>query len=92
MKATILLISAFLGLFILSSCSNNEDDDNTLVPYSRENRNWGYFKGTINGKEISLENERNYDLPVWSPNKQIIRYFIPVKKRTNRTLLKKRKR
>lgn len=75
MKLNIYLIGAFFGMFILSSCSN--DDDEIPVPYSKDNSNWGYFKGTINGKEISLKNERSYDLPVWTLTKHIISYYPP---------------
>ena len=51
MKLNIYLIGAFFGMFILASCDN--DDDETPVPKD-DSWYWGYFKGEINGKEISL--------------------------------------
>lgn len=63
MKATVFLIGAFLGIIILSSCSN--DDDETSAP--KDNSwYWGYFNGTINGKEIAVENVGHGEWPVRS--------------------------
>ena len=63
MKLNIYLIGAFFGMFILASCDN--DDDETPVPKD-DSWYWGYFKGEINGKEISLENEAHTDWSVHS--------------------------
>lgn len=63
MKANIFSTCAFLGMLILSSCSN--DDDETSTP---KDDSWysGYFKGTINGKEIALENAEHGEWPIRS--------------------------
>lgn len=61
MKATVFLIGAFLGMFMISSCNN--DDDENLVPKD-DSWYWGYFKGTINGKEFAVENEGHGEWPV----------------------------
>lgn len=63
MKLNIYLIGAFFGMLILASCGN--DDDETPVPKD-DSWYWGYFKGEINGKEISLENEAHTDWSVHS--------------------------
>lgn len=53
MKTTTFLIGAFLGMSILSSCSNDDE-----IPVPKDNSwYWGYFKGTLNGKQIIVENE-----------------------------------
>lgn len=73
MKATTFLIGAFLGMSILSSCSN---DDETPVPKDDLPSYWGYFKGTINGKEVSVKNESNGNWAIQS-SKHIINYNPP---------------
>lgn len=47
-----LLMSAFLGVNLMSSCSDEEKAEDPKS-YS----GWGYFEGTINGQEVSIENE-----------------------------------
>lgn len=71
MKANIFFIGAFLGMFMIASCSN--DDDENLVPKD-DSRFWGYFKGTINGKEITLKNEGQEERPVQSSMMHILNY------------------
>lgn len=61
MRLNIYLIGAFFEMFILSSCGN--DDDETPTPKD-DSWYWGYFKGTINGKEIAVENVGHGDWPV----------------------------
>lgn len=54
MKINAFLIGAFFGMFILSSCNDDE------TPVVRDDSLfWGYFKAEINEDKISLEN--NYD-------------------------------
>ena len=55
------IIGAFFEMIILSSCGN--DDDETPTPKD-DSWYWGYFKGTINGKEIAVENVGHGDWPV----------------------------
>lgn len=69
MKVSVLLIATFLGMFILSSC--NEDETPALKDDSWY---WGYFKGAINGKAIALENVGHGDWPVQSI-KHNVRYL-----------------
>lgn len=68
MKLNIYLIGAFFGMFILASCDN--DDDETPVPKD-DSWYWGYFKGEINGKEISLEKKLILLVCSFSKNKCI---------------------
>lgn len=72
MKTTIYLIGALLGLFILSSCSN---DDENSVP-KKDSSYWGYFKGTINGEEVSVRNVAQEKWKIRS-SKHIISYYAP---------------
>lgn len=71
MRLNIYLIGAFFGMFILSSCGN--DDDETPAPKD-DSWYWGYFKGTINGKEIAVENVGHGDWPVRT-SKHILNYL-----------------
>lgn len=73
MKLNIYLIGAFFGMLILASSCSNEDDNEISV--SKDKWYWGYFKGTINGEEISLENLWDDDLPVRTVSKHIISYY-----------------
>lgn len=59
-RVFVLVFSIFLGMPFLSSCSN---DDEISTP--KDNSwYWGYFKGTIDGTEYTLENEPHGDTPV----------------------------
>ncbi|MEG1616160.1 MAG: DUF5025 domain-containing protein [Bacteroidales bacterium] len=54
-KYKILILTILLSNLIISSC--NDKDGTILEPKSKEeNIHWGYFKGTINKKYISIEN------------------------------------
>lgn len=64
MNSKLLLISCFCTfsvMYLLSSCSK---EDNIPDPKSYFS-GWGYFKGTINEKEISIEND-GYKFPITS--------------------------
>ncbi|MCR6504395.1 DUF5025 domain-containing protein [Bacteroides sp. KH569_7] len=43
----------FMGMLLLSSCQADEEVDNPRNYFSR----WGYFKGNVKGKSISLAND-----------------------------------
>lgn len=53
MKVNTYLISACLGIFLLLSCNNDDDD----IPVSQKDYPWywGYFEGEINGEKIFLK-------------------------------------
>ncbi len=58
MKINIYLVSTFLGLFFLLSCSSKDD-----IPVPDDELSyWGYFKGEINGEEVKLENAKDESL------------------------------
>lgn len=58
MKVNTYFIGAFLAMFLLLSCSS---DDN--IPSSKNDLlYWGYFKGEINGKKVTLENVKDETL------------------------------
>ena len=57
MKALIVSISLLCCMAFLQSCSS---EDQALPTGSKEDTlYWGYFKGDINGHDVSLENEDN---------------------------------
>lgn len=62
MKVNAYLISACLGIFLLLSCNNDDDD----IPVFRKDYPWywGYFEGEINGEKILLKSPRISDSKV----------------------------
>ena len=58
-------------MFILSSCGN--DDNETPAPKD-DSWYWGYFKGTIKGTEIAVENVGHGDWPVRT-SKHILDFY-----------------
>lgn len=57
MKINIYVISMYLGLFLLLSCSN---DDNIPTPEDDPNSYfWGYFQGKIDKEEFNLKNAKD---------------------------------
>lgn len=48
---SVILACLFAGIFLLSSCHEDEEIDNP-----KDFSGWGYFEGTINGKKKLIEN------------------------------------